>query len=71
MGDWLGTVKISYRYKVFRPYKDAREFVRALNLKGRKGWIEYCESGNKPDDIPTTPWVVYKEWKKWKTSLEV
>ena len=64
MGDWLGTGNISDRYKVFRPYKDAREFVRALNLKGRKGWIEYCESGNKPDDIPTTPWVVYKEWKK-------
>jgi hypothetical protein len=58
MGDWLGNEK------VFRPYKEARVFVRKLGLKTAREWREYCASGNKPDDIPSTPWDVYKEWKK-------
>ncbi len=60
MGDWLGTGKT----RNFRSYKEAREFVRALNLKGQKEWLEYCKSGNKPNDIPSNPWNTYKEWKK-------
>jgi hypothetical protein len=58
MGDWLGNEK------VFRPYKEARVFVRKLGLKTAREWREYCASGNKPDDIPTSPWNTYKEWKK-------
>ena len=50
--------------KKFRDFESAREFARALNLKGSKEWKEYCKSGNKPDDIPAAPWAVYKEWKK-------
>jgi exonuclease I len=121
MGDWLGTGRIAYRDMIYRPFKEAREFARALNFKNRKEWAEYCrsedkpddisaspdqtykndfkgvgdwlgtewrsfneardfvrtlkiknhkewqeycKSGNKPDDIPATPWDVYKEWKK-------
>ena len=56
MGDWLGNE--------YRSYKEAREFVRKLNLKNTYEWKEYCKSGNKPDDIPAAPWDVYKEWKK-------
>ena len=48
----------------FRDFESAREFVRKLNLKNFTEWREYCKSGNKPDDIPTAPWTVYKEWKK-------
>ena len=47
--------------KQFRDFKSAREFVRKLNLKGQKEWLDYCKSGNKPDDIPSSPWNVYKE----------
>jgi hypothetical protein len=64
MGDFLGTGNVASYNKVFRPFKEAREFVRALNLKGHQEWQEYCKSGNKPDDIPAAPWNVYKEWKK-------
>ena len=64
MGDWLGTGTIAHKDKVFRPYKEARQFVRALNLKNVQEWQEYCVSGNKPDDIPTAPWNTYKRWKK-------
>ncbi len=63
-GDWTGTGRIADRDRVFRPFKEARDFVRKLGLKNNKEWKEYCKSGNKPDDIPTNPWVTYKEWKK-------
>jgi hypothetical protein len=53
--NWLGNE--------WRPFAEAREFARALNLKGHKEWEDYCKSGNKPDDIPATPWRTYKEWK--------
>ena len=60
VGDWLG----SGRTRHYRPFTEAREFVRKLNLKNHKEWEEYCKLGNKPDDIPSYPWQVYKEWKK-------
>ena len=63
-GDWLGTGRIADQDKVYRPFKDARKFVRSLGLKNHKEWKEYCNSGNKPDDIPSVPWSTYKEWKK-------
>ena len=50
--------------KQFRDFESAREFVRALNLKSGTEWRVYCKSGNKPDDIPSSPWRTYKEWKK-------
>ena len=59
MGDWLGTGKT--RNTKFRPYKEAREFARELNLKSLKEWTEYCKSGNKPDDIPVNPHYTYKK----------
>ena len=63
-GNFLGTGTIANRDKVFRPYKEAREFVQALNLKNYGEWEKYCKSGDKPDDIPSAPWNTYKEWKK-------
>jgi hypothetical protein len=44
----------------FRDFESAREFARSLNLKGDKGWREYCKSGNKPADIPSNPDKNYK-----------
>ena len=64
MGDWLGTGTVAPQLIQFRSFQEAREFVRKLNLKGQKEWREYCNSGDKPDDIPSNPWAVYKEWKK-------
>ena len=57
--DFFNTGKIKYR-----SFEDARKFVQSLNLKNMKEWQEYCKSGGKPEDIPATPWTVYKEWKK-------
>jgi hypothetical protein len=63
-GDFLGTGIVANQNIQYRSYKEAREFVRSLGLKGYDDWYAYCKSGNKPDDIPATPWNVYKEWKK-------
>ncbi|MDC0153551.1 hypothetical protein OAJ02_02320 [Nitrosopumilus sp.] len=63
-GEWFGTGTVATQDRKYRSYKEAREFVRALKLKGNNEWREYCKSGNKPDDIPSNPWDVYKEWKK-------
>ena len=63
-GDWLGTKTVANQNKIYRSYKDARKFVRSLGLKNQQDWYEYCKSGNKPEDIPSSPWNVYKEWKK-------
>ncbi|MDC0572924.1 Helicase associated domain protein [Luminiphilus sp.] len=56
-GDWLGTGKP--KKGEWRPFKDARRFVRTLGLTGQREWREYCASGKKPPDIPSTPRSVY------------
>jgi len=63
-GDWIGNDNIAVTKYEFLPFQEAREFVIALNLKNVNEWREYCKSGNKPDNIPSSPWRTYKEWKK-------
>ena len=63
-GDWLGTGTVASQNKQFCSFKEARDFVRSLGLKNDGEWRKYCTSGNKPDNIPSAPWNVYKEWKK-------
>ena len=41
--------------KVWRPFDEARGFVRSLQLKNTREWEEYRNSGKKPDDIPSHP----------------
>jgi hypothetical protein len=43
----------------YRPFDEAREFVRGLNLKSTDDWRRYCLSGEKPEDIPSNPRTVY------------
>jgi hypothetical protein len=64
-GDWLGTGNIrKTMYVEWRPFIQAREFVRSLGIKNYDEWFAYCKSGKKPVDIPSNPWEVYKEWNK-------
>ena len=45
-------------------YEDARKFAHSLKLKSKSEWNSFCKSGKKPDNIPATPAVVYKnDWK--------
>jgi hypothetical protein len=61
LGDWLGTGTVAPRYIIFRPFIEAREFVRGLGLKSQKEWTHYCKSGKKPKDIPATAYTVYRD----------
>ena len=64
-GDWLGTENIANQNKQFRTFDEALKFAQSLGLKNRPEWRKYCKSGQKPDDIPSTPERTYKEWKEY------
>ncbi len=61
-GDWLGTGNIATRGRSYRPFKDARKFVRKQNLKNQKEWYVFIGSKKRPNDIPSVPERIYKEW---------
>jgi superfamily II DNA or RNA helicase len=67
MGDWLGSRNIHSSKRVFRSFEEARKFARSLKLKKEREWREWAKSGEKPDDIPSTPDKVYKNkgWINW------
>jgi hypothetical protein len=60
-GDWLGTGNVAPRLRQYRPFKEARAFVRALGLRSQSEWLDYTKSGKKPHDIPATPERTYAE----------
>ena len=59
VGDWLGTGAVANQHRQYKPFEEAQEFVRELDLKGLAEWQAYCQSGDKPDDIPSNPNRVY------------
>src|ERR1035437_5965268 len=64
MGDWLGTGYIADKLRTYLSFNEARIFVHTLNLRTQNEWIQYCKSGNKPNDIPAKPDATYKN-KGW------
>jgi len=50
--------------RVFREFKDAKEFVHKLKLKNQIEWQKFVKSNLKPNDIPSSPQKVYKD-KGW------
>lgn len=62
---WDRLAKLSWR-----PFEEARAFVRTLKLKSFIQWGEFCSGqmpglGRRPADIPTNPKRIYGE-KGWK-----
>lgn len=62
-------IKLSIISKIknlkWRPFEEAREFVRGLNLTNNEEWKLYCKNELKkkelkPSDIPSSPHIVYK-----------
>ena len=70
LGDWLGNGEIAPRFRQYRPFSAAREFVRKLGLRTQKEWQSYARSDERPADIPTNPdktyagvgWQGYGDW---------
>ena len=54
----------------YRPFVEAQAFVRTLGIESSRDWVAYCQTGEKPEDIPTTPqstyffqgWNGYADW---------
>lgn len=69
LGDWLGTGFVGTRNRVFLPFTEARAYIYTLGLKTYVEWRGYCKSGEKPENIPTNPNVVYRDefegWGDW------
>ena len=63
-GDWLGTGTIATNKIIYLPFNDVRKYARALKLKSRSEWENYCKSGKKPYNIPTNVHLVYRN-KGW------
>jgi superfamily II DNA or RNA helicase len=49
----------------WRPFDEARHFVRGLKLENANEWWRYAKSVAKPADIPGAPYMVY-EPRGWK-----
>ena len=64
MGDWIGTGSVASFNRQYRPFKDAREFVRGLKLNNQKEWRAFAKSSKRPPNIPSNPWDTYKD-KGW------
>jgi hypothetical protein len=57
---------ISNQLKIFKTYKEAKEYVLPLGLKNVSDWKQYSKSGLRPEDIPSHPQDAYKEdWIGW------
>ena len=63
-GDFLGTGNVSFILKRFRPFEEAREYARSLNITTSAQWIEHTKTSGFPGDIPVTPSRTYKN-KGW------
>src|SRR6266516_5688 len=51
-GDWLGTGRIANQNISYRPFQEAREFVRGLGLQNQSKWQEWSKTEARPNDIP-------------------
>jgi hypothetical protein len=56
-GDWLGNAD----RRKWRPFDEAREYAKSLDLKNQKEWEAFSKSGNRPKDIPSNPDRLYKD----------
>ncbi|MCU0728102.1 MAG: hypothetical protein MUE73_20330 [Planctomycetes bacterium] len=62
--DWLGLARSTGQERRWRPFPEAREFARSLNLRNSNEWLAYVR-GRRPDlpprpaDIPLDPRRAY------------
>ena len=61
-----------YLQRVYLSFEESREFVRNLNLKSLKEYQAWSSSGNRPNNIPSSPCDVYDNvWISWWDYLGV
>ncbi len=69
MSDWLDTGKLDNQNRTFKPFEEAREFVRSLGLMSQAEWRGWAKSDLRPPSIPSTPDRQYHDqfenWRDW------
>ena len=67
VSDWLGTSYISTGKRVYRPFIEARKYVRSQKFAGQKQYFEFAREKKLPNDIPQSPQNIYKYdgWISW------
>jgi len=69
--DWLGygVGKAAQKRapKDFLEFEEARANVREVGLESQEQWVEWCNAGHRPADIPRNPDEKYAddEWLSW------
>lgn len=65
--DWLGVEIIANKDKEFLNYESCKSYVHQLNLKTNNDWRVYCNSGNRPKNIPSNPDLTFRKngWISW------
>ena len=63
-GDFLGTGNKAPKNYNYRPFLEARLFVRTLGLKDTTEWKQWANSDKRPQDIPKSPAQAYRK-KGW------
>jgi superfamily II DNA or RNA helicase len=50
----------------YRPFAEARAFIRQLGLRSQKDFAEWSQTNDRPADIPSNPYNAYgTEWTSW------
>ncbi len=58
----------------WRSFNEARAFAQSLNIPIKQKWLDMCDAGDKPHDIPRRPDLYYRkqgEWISWGNFLGV
>ena len=62
LGYWYGTNKKSNHDIVWRPFEEARGFVRKLEFQNTEEYNKWAKTDQKPQNIPTAPKRIYAEF---------
>jgi len=65
-GDFLATGFVFAKYRQFKPFEEAKEFVRKLGLKSLSDYNNWWKK-NRPKDLPANANTVYTDmgWTSW------
>jgi hypothetical protein len=61
--------KLATKKPRWRPFREARKLARSLGLTRHVEWAQWSRSGDRPKDIPASPWTVYSDWVDMKDWL--
>jgi hypothetical protein len=73
LGYWYGTDKKSTHDIDWRSFKEAKQYVHNLKFQNTNEYKKWATSDKKPQDIPSAPKRIYKEfvnWEDWLGNIE-